>query len=221
MNPRAARLASWFAALQSRERVLVALSGVALGWLVFDYGLLQPQLAERARLREEAARAQQDTQALDTQLAALRARSGRDPNAALRAEVASLRARLTELQADPAHTQVGHIAPEAMTRVLREVLGEHPGVALVALKTLAAQRIDEHGAVLENSSDPSPGLRRFGVSLTLRGDYRALTSYLASLEAKPARWLWGEARLEVEDHPTLNLTLVLYTLGDEDTWLKV
>jgi MSHA biogenesis protein MshJ len=221
MSPHLLRAQTWFMGLQTRERLLVALSAAALIWLAFDYGLLQPRLAERAKLHEDTGRATQEAQALSAQVKTLEARRGQDPNAKLRAEVESLRARLAELEAGQDFSRVGHIAPEDMTNTLREMLALHPGVELTGLKTLAAQRMDEHGTVIEGNTDTGPGLRRFGVSLTLRGDYRALTAYLASLETGPARWLWGEARLEVATHPMLDLTLVLYTLGDQDTWLKV
>jgi MSHA biogenesis protein MshJ len=57
--------------------------------------------------------------------------------------------------------------------------------------------------------------------LTLVGNYAALTRYLEKLESLPVGFYWSRAELDASGHPEISLTLTLYTLSLERTWLTV
>ena len=55
----------------------------------------------------------------------------------------------------------------------------------------------------------------------MRGRYLDLLGYLGELEDLPAQMFWGGAKLNVVHYPEAELTLTLYTLSLDKTWLVV
>lgn len=70
---------------------------------------------------------------------------------------------------------------------------------------------------------PKPGslLYRHGVQITVRGNYLDMIDYMRALETLPTQLFWGSAQLEVDDYPSSRLTLTLYTLSLDSTWMKL
>ncbi|HEX5686171.1 MAG TPA: hypothetical protein VFY73_19255 [Ideonella sp.] len=65
-------------------------------------------------------------------------------------------------------------------------------------------------------------LFRHGVEITVEGPYGDLMGYLSSLESLPGpRLLWGGVKLKVEKHPTVQLSLTVYTLSLDRAWLEL
>jgi MSHA biogenesis protein MshJ len=48
-----------------------------------------------------------------------------------------------------------------------------------------------------------------------------MVDYMGALEALPAQLFWGKAQLQVEQYPTVRLTLTLYTLSMDPKWMKL
>jgi len=57
--------------------------------------------------------------------------------------------------------------------------------------------------------------------MTVRGSYADLLQYLTALEKLPTQMFWGMAKMQVVQYPEAELTLTLYTLSLEKTWLQV
>jgi MSHA biogenesis protein MshJ len=66
-----------------------------------------------------------------------------------------------------------------------------------------------------------PGLWRHGIEITLEGSYADLSAYVQNLEALPQRILRGGMNLQVQAHPKATLTLTLYTLSLDHSWLEI
>ena len=94
---------------------------------------------------------------------------------------------------------------------------------LVELKTLPASLLVEPPHAVD--AEPQPGLQKqifkHGVRITVRGGYLDMLRYLTALEKMPAQMFWGEASLRVDKMPEGFLTLTLYTLSLDKTWLTV
>jgi MSHA biogenesis protein MshJ len=59
------------------------------------------------------------------------------------------------------------------------------------------------------------------VEITVAGSYADLTLYLDALEKLSWQMYWGKAEMRVEEYPRVTLTITLYTLSMEKTWLSV
>ena len=67
----------------------------------------------------------------------------------------------------------------------------------------------------------SPLVYKHGVELVVKGSYADLTQYLMRLEGLPWQMFWGKAELKVEEYPKATLTLTLFTLSLDKTWLRI
>lgn len=214
-----------YAALSRRERLLVAL-GLVLGPLLIGNALfVDPQWARSKAMQNSIASESASLAAMQTQAVALQQELNTDPDAGRKAELATLVAQREQL--DEQLRQVGSalVRPEEMNGLLEHLLERHAGLRLVSLKTQAPQSVlhekeaakDADGKPVERSFD----LYRHGVEIRLEGSYGQLQAYLAQLEALPQRLLWGQLNYRVIDYPRAEMTLTVYTLSPDKTWLTL
>ena len=112
------------------------------------------------------------------------------------------RLQLVDLQTFPASPLVEKVV------VKPGVTGTKPASAVSAIPTSAV-------------AAPDNPLFKHGVKITVRGSYLDLLQYLSELEQLPTQMFWGEAEMKVEKHPEAVLTLTVYTLSLDKTWLKI
>ncbi|MES2356393.1 MAG: type II secretion system protein GspM [Pseudomonadota bacterium] len=79
---------------------------------------------------------------------------------------------------------------------------------------------ERNNSELNRSAIEGP-LYKHGVEITVVGSYADLLAYLVELEKMPQRVLWNSVKLSVEDYPRARLTLTVYTLSLDKTWLTV
>ena len=131
--------------------------------------------------------------------------------------------------------QNGLVAPERVAPLLETMLRANGRLKLVSMRTLPVSSLSDLGKD-DAGQDASPPvgaaagkpaaqdpdlLFRHGVELTLRGSYLDMVDYMGALEALPAQLFWGKAQLQVEQYPTVRLTLTLYTLSLDPKWMKL
>lgn len=202
-------------AMSLRERVLVF--GALLALVL---ATVQGVLTDPASLRAQQARDR--IQAAEDGLAEI-ARQGaaegavRDPDQALRAELASLEARLAELGTALKARERTLVAPERMRDVLRDMVQGSGSLRIVGFESLPPQPVPLAGA----PEGAPPGLYRHGFRITVSGAYGDLVAYLERLERLPWRLHWSAARLDASGRPALQLTLTVHTLSLEEAWLRV
>ena len=227
MNAQVLGLAAKFDALAKRERLLVllALIGgvVLLGW---TFGV-EPALG-RARAAERGlAEVAVQRQALQAQLQVLQA-PAQNPDVRARSELEALRVDLARVGERLASFEGALVPPQRMSRLLEEMIGRRSSLRLLSLRTLPVAPVLAPASVEgakatapQTRADSAGALYKHGVEIRLEGSYAELTEYLARLEKSPQKLLWGRAALSAEQHPRLVLTLTVYTLSLERTWLIV
>lgn len=210
-------LADRIDALTVRERVILFVTGVVLVWGLTDALLLGPGERQRRELARQLDELVQRAAAAQQTLDGLIDRPDRLAEAVGRRDTLR-RAVDTRLQAAAAVR--GHLlAAQDMPRVLEGLLARQPGLRLVSLKTLDPEPVVP---VTDGTVDGGQAaFYRHGVELTLEGGYADLTGYLRTLEQVPLGVLWGRADLDASAHPRLRLTLLLYTVSDNRTWLQL
>jgi MSHA biogenesis protein MshJ len=123
------------------------------------------------------------------------------------------------------------VSPERMPGLLENLIGRNSGLRLISLRTLPVKPVldkptaktADGSVVVEQAADLSPtaGLYKHGVEIKLEGGYQELAAYLARLEKSPQKLLWSSAALSADKHPKLVLTLTVFTLSLDRTWLIV
>jgi MSHA biogenesis protein MshJ len=214
-----------YAALSRRERLFVALALVLGPLLIGNALFVDPQWSRSKAMQNGIATDSASLTAMQTQAASLQQELSIDPDAGKKAELAALVAQRGELDAQLRQQGSTLVRPEDMNGLLESLLARQSGLRLISLKTQAPQSVlRDKEAVKETEGKPverSFDLYRHGVEIRLEGSYGQLQAYLAQLEKLPQRLLWGQLSYRVIDYPRSEMTLTVYTLSPDKTWLTL
>lgn len=213
-------------ALQSRERIMIAAAVLVVLWAVFDSLLLTPMLNKQNLYRQEIAANRTDVANFQQQTQQIIQAARIDPDAGNKRRLAQLQAQLAERDATLNAMQQELIAPERMPRVLESVLLRDKSVKLVSLTTMPVSGLmDGVAAPAADGKASAPvvdfGIYKHGFEVKLEGSYLDLMRYAGALEASPWHVLWGGMTLDATSYPKSTMTLTLYTLSLETTWLSI
>lgn len=221
--------AARFAALQPREKHMIAGAlGVAILFGGYTFWIEPPQL-QAARLKKTLAQQNTEQEQLRMQILALAAQS-RDPDAANRETLKRLRAQLALAERDIKGFDRALVAPTQAPALLQTLLTRHRGLNLVSLTTQAPQPLiaPSAGKAGKDKSEgaeaapmPAGNIYKHGIEIKLTGAYLDLLAYVSELEAAPQKLLWGHISLDASRYPVTEMTLTVYSLSLEATWLVV
>ena len=224
MKARWQQLASRIDALSQRERVLVFAGTLAVLACLGQLAVLGPLQHREDRLKNQIA--QQRASLLETQAAIARKVTDAevDPDLPLRDRLAAVRADSARMDQSLRTMQSGLVPPERIAPLLESMLRANGRLKLVSMQTLPVSSLNDLGkddAAAKPSDKNADLLYRHGVELTLRGSYLDMVDYMGALEALPTQLFWGKAELQVEQYPTVRLTLTLTTLSLDPKWMKL
>jgi MSHA biogenesis protein MshJ len=148
-----------------------------------------------------------------------------DEHSPLRVRSAQLRQQLQEKNSYLQSLHDRLVEPDRMVGLLEQVLNKNGKLQLVSLKTLPVSPVMPQGT---NAAEPGAKadneqkqIFKHGVQITVRGSYLDLLQYLAALEKVPVQLFWGDVSFSVDQYPDAVLTLTLYTLSLDKTWLAI
>lgn len=206
-----------------RERAMIfAAAAFAVVSLINTF-FLDPLLAKQKSLSSQVIQQQERMKETQAQLTALLQAKQADEHAPQRERIRQLREQIAKGDAYLKATQDKLVPPEKMAALLEQVLAKNASLQLVALDTLPVTLfIEPSAADLTNKVVvQEKQIFKHGVKMTVRGSYTELMQYLAALEKMPTQMFWGMAKLSVVQYPNAELTLTLYTLSLDKTWLQV
>jgi MSHA biogenesis protein MshJ len=225
MKRRWTQLAARIDALSQRERVLVFGAALAVLASLGQLAVLGPLQQRQDRLKHQIT--QQRTDLMETQAAIARriADAQVDPDLVLRERLAAVQADSERMDQGLRAMQSGLVPPERIAPLLESILRANGRLKLVSMQTLPVSSLSDMGKQGIDAAKPAAKtadlLFRHGVELTVRGSYLDMVDYMGALEALPAQLFWGKAQLQVEQYPTVRLTLTLYTLSLDPKWMKL
>lgn len=216
-----------YAALSVRERRLVAVALVIVPLIVVYSLLIDPQFARAKALGRSIVQQSGALTEMQGQVATLQQQLQIDPDAGAKAELASLKLEQERLDGELRKLNKTLVRPEEMNGLLESLLARHAGLRLLSLKTLAPQSVlgakeaAADKAVAAKVEARSFDLYRHGVEIRLEGSFAELQAYLVQLEALQERLLWGQLQYKVTAYPTAEMSLMVYTLSPDRTWLAL
>ncbi len=222
-------LSERFAALNQREKYLVSGAVVALIVLGGYNLVIDPALASKAIAAKQVAQYQMDMTNVGAQVAALQAQL-KNPDAATHAALTETHDRLANLDRQLRGFDQQLVAPEKMTLVLQELLSSHRGLELVSLRTLAPLSIlpptadasaAKPGEPVKPEAADSGNIYKHGIEIKVAGSYQDLVAYVNEIEHSSQHLLLGRIKLSVTKYPRVELTLTVYSLSLDRTWLVV
>lgn len=215
-------------AMSVRERVLIFAAAAYLLVTLSMTLFLDPLLEQQKKLSSQVVQQQSKMRDLQAQMdAAMLARKNNE-NSPLHQRLASVKQQLAE-GADYLQFRSDHLVePEKMASLLEQILNRNGRLKLVSLQTLPAAPLNEKmvaksdGAAAEGGAAvPDRQVFRHGMQLTVRGSYLDLLQYLDEMEHLPSQMFWGKVQMSVAEHQEVELTLTLYTLSLDKTWLQI
>lgn len=213
-------LSARFAALSLRERGMVSVAVLALVVFVADQLFLAPIYQRAQHFARQAAQQQREFANLQQQLYALQAEATVDPSAATRQQLSDTDARLTEVDRQLVSLERTLVPPREMSAVLDRLLRARPGVRLVSLKTLPATPLTAEGSDGATGGAASAAMYRHAFELQLVGRYADLVGSLAELEQGAQTLLWERVALAAGAAGESTLTVQVFTLSLDSSWMK-
>lgn len=218
------RLNDRYIGMTQRERLLVALA-VVFGPLLIGYTLfVDPQSARAKGIEVTLASESANVARLQAEIASMQQQLAIDPDAGRKADLAALNAERGKLDEQLRQFSSVLVRPEQMNGLLENLLSRHSGLRLVSLKTLAPQSVLPAEPLKEGevkAPERSFDLYRHGVEIRLEGNYGQLHAYLSQLEKLQQKLLWGPLKYRVVEYPRAEMTLTVYTLSPDRTWLAL
>ena len=206
-----------------RERVLIFFAVAALVVSLVDSLVLEPLLDKQKKISAQVVQQQEKMKEVQAQIANLIQARQADANSPQRERIRVLRQQIADGDAYLKNRRDKLVPPEKMAQLLEQVLNKNGRLQLVALDTLPVSLLVEPSAdmAVAQMAGPEKQIYKHGVKITVRGSYADLVQYLTALEKLPTQMFWGVAKMNVIQHPTVELTLTLYTLSLDKTWLQV
>ena len=218
----AQRLQRAFDGRARRERLLLIGAGVAIAWMLADSLWLTPAFKEWTSARARHTTASAALRRLNEEVAQ-RGNETRNAEQQLLGEVTQWRSRV--IQTDAALREFGGslVGAAEMVPVLDRLLAQTGGLRLRSMQSLGRSEVGAPAATSATPADAKTAgtLYRHGVELNVEGSYADVLAYVQAIEAMPQRVLWGGLQLKVEQHPKVVLTLRLYTLSQDRSWLEI
>lgn len=206
------RACAWVAALSTRERVLLLLTGLLLLLLPAHSLWLEPEWLSYQKLLQREQELSQSLQLQQQANQASRSRLLDDPNQALRGELGTLEQQLQQVDQRLRQETLDLIAAERMPQVLERVLAGSGRLQLLSLTSLPPE------PVLAGSKPLN--LFQHGLRLQLEGSYFDVFQYLRALEGLPERFYWRSLDYQVTRYPHAQVTLELYTLSTSKEFIR-
>ena len=219
-------------AMSKRERVLIFVTAAFLLWTLLNTLLLDPLFVRQKSLKSQLTQQAQMLNETRLKIAALQQENSPGSNSPQRIQINQLKQEIAEGNAYLQSNRERLVQPDKMAEHLRQLLNRNTRLQLVALQTLPVtpliEQADTQGNEQAGSAKPvmssaemDKQVFKHGVQLTLRGNYLDLLQYLSALERLPQQMYWAKAQMKVGEYPTAELTLILYTLSMDKTWLKI
>ena len=215
-------------AMSLRERVMIFLAANFLLISAINALFLDPLLARQKMLSLQVIQQQEKMKEIQATLTSLAQAQKDSANSPLHEHLKSLQQQINDGETYLNGRRDKLVPPEKMGDLLEQVLGKNGHLQLVALETLPATPLVEQppaksaeGEAAVKPAAPERQVFKHGVKITVRGSYSDLLQYLTELEKLPTQMFWGAAKMHVNRYPSAELTLTLYTLSLDTTWLRV
>ena len=215
-------------AMSMRERVLIFGAGVALLVSLLTTLLLDPLYAKQKVLRNQVSQQQKTMNEVQAMITAVLQENSPASSSPQRNQLNQFRQELADGDAYLNSSRERLVEPEKMAEHLRQLLNRNNRLQLVVLQTLPVTPLleqpnakDTEQSRFKQASPLDKQVFKHGVQLTLRGNYLDLLQYLSALEKLPQQMFWASAKMSVVQYPTAELTLILYTLSLDKTWLQI
>lgn len=213
------KLSTKFLEISLREQLLILICGLVVIILLMYTFLLEPQIDALAKLQKNTKNGENELSTLLAQRDKLTDQLKSDPNEPIRERIDTLERQIQDIANQLASHTDNLVPANKMAGMLESVLADSAGLKLMTLQSIAPVPI-----LFGQSKDgekPEAGLYRHGVQLVFEGNYFDIQQYLEKLESLPWQFYWKKFDYLVDDYPTANVELEIYTLSTNKAFIGV
>ncbi|WP_415906309.1 hypothetical protein ACMXYX_17060 [Neptuniibacter sp. QD72_48] len=210
--------------LTARERIMLLVVGLVTPLALIFVFLIEPAMIVLQKVPSKIETMQTSIDAQNRVLQLLQSQEPKDPDIEARAELKRLRTELSEANQDIKRAATNLVSPDQMLTLLRSVLANEQGIALVSAKSLPveAQQLNEKPGEADQKNKPvGPKAVIFihPFELELEGTYQGLYDYLQRIEHLDGVFFWDALEYKVDEYPTAKVKIKVHTLSSEAGWL--
>lgn len=218
-----------YAALAYRERWMVFFAGLVVVYALMDALLLSPTFEKQQYLQSEIAGAQEQLMLAQQEMTTLEQSAAIDVDANNKQKIKVLDAAVRKQKVQLAALNKTLVLPEDIPDLLKNLMRNYDGIRLVNMETLPPNNfLEEVGQKAEadkastsiNARKAPPTIFQHGLELTFSGSYMELMQYAEALQEMSDQVLWDKAVLKTGEYPLNELTVTVYTLSLDKTWLS-
>lgn len=216
-------LSDKWAALNTRERWMVLFAGLALVYAVLNSVLLSPLQRQQQHIQNEMAQSKAQFVDVTQQIATLSQQTVVSVDADNTQKIAQMNAKIQAQQTEMTALQDTLVIPAQMPGLLKELIEHHASLRLVDMKTVPPEHFltDKPATEAPAAHTDQALIYRHAITMTLAGNYMELMRYAQALQAKSSQVLWEKAVLATKTYPENELTITVYTLSLDATWLSI
>jgi len=203
-----------FELLSLREKLFVGIALLAALWMGIEKLYLQPIWQHQKQLHGEISQLDNQIKELVAAKIQIEAQGKNNPNQKNTQALNEVRAHLKRLKQKINLGTKQFVSSDSMSLVLAELLKQSHGLHVVHLEKLPVKS-------LSSDSPDQSWVFLHGISLTLTGNYQNTLHYLQAIEASPWRFLWHSIGYKVQEYPSAEITIEIYTLSFQEHWLRV
>ncbi len=219
-------------ALNLRERVLV-FSGAALVLaFLLNALLLDPAFRQQKTLSQQMKLEQEQTTKIQLEIQSKVRAQAEDPDKLNQEKLKKLQQEMEGLRADLTGMQKNLVPPQKMTMVLEDIFKRNGRLKLVSMKNLPRVNLNKlelkksDSATTKTSTSTKADVEtgaiyQHAVEIVVYGNYLDVMNYLTALESMRWQLYWSKAKFQVESYPNGTLSLTVYTLSLDKTWLNL
>ena len=222
------RIGDWVDAMSLRERVMVFVVAALVLIALVNTLLLNPLWTKQKKVSQQTLEQQGKIAQIQSQIQALVQARNNDPDALNRARQKLLQQQVAQVDAQLQSMQIGLVQPDRMPLLLGDILKRNGKLQLIGLKTLpvtktssGADKPAQPVSAANKTRMAEDEVYKHGVEITVRGAYSDLHDYLIQLEHLPWQMFWGKLNVSAQDYPEITMTITVYTLSLDKTWLSV
>jgi len=215
------RYADGIDAMPLRERSMFFGAFALVLMTLLQVFLLDPVLSRRNQLSAQIAQQEEETKAILARIQTLIRPEAEDRDALNRAKLKSLRAQMEQLDRQFEQQQKQFVAPQKMAALLEDMIAKHRNLQLMSLRNLPPTNLSEAAGGAQARAAGPRAVFRHAVELKLSGSYFDLLDYVDALERMPQQVFWEAFELRAAQYPQSVLTLTIYTLSQDRSWLAV
>jgi MSHA biogenesis protein MshJ len=218
-----------FSALNARERWMVFGAGLAVIYFVIGSLLVDPVSKKNTLLNNDVAQLHSQLAEMQQQITMIEQTPVMDVDAGNKAKIALLNTTIATQSQALTELNDTLVSPALMPQLLENLMRRYTNIRLVSMKThppvnfIKTVLVDDGAptnAGLPNVAEQA-GVYQHGLELTLSGHYMDLLHYAEALQGLSNQVLWDKAEFSSKAYPMSELTVTVYTLSLDKTWLSI